>query len=236
MLVHGDDFVATGPKAGLSKFRKLLEAHCECKVESIGPGPDDAKELRVRGRMICFTKEGLRYEPDPRHVEAVVRDLGLEEAKPTLTLWAREADGRSEKGIGMKELRERVGDQKQLMEKKVTFMETNEGEEALDPDEKTVYMSLSARLNYLSPDRPDVTHSATELMRSMPAPMRKDMERLKRVARYLVGCPRVCQFFPWQKRSNRIRAYADADFAGCKRTRKSTSGGCVMWGDHMLKH
>ena len=69
-----DDFVATGSREGLSKCRQLIESAYECKVESIGPAPDQDKELRVLGRMISYTPEGSRYEPDPRHVEAVLRD------------------------------------------------------------------------------------------------------------------------------------------------------------------
>ena len=30
--------------------------------------------------------------------------------------------------------------------------------------------------------------------------------------------------------------FADSDFAGCVRTRKSTSGGCILRGSHVLKH
>ena len=29
--------------------------------------------------------------------------------------------------------------------------------------------------------------------------------------------------------------WIDTDYAGCKKTRKSTSGGVVMWGDHIIK-
>ena len=52
-------------QAGLNRFRMLLEAHDECKVESIGPGPDDAKELRVLGRMVRFTKGGCGMNQTP---------------------------------------------------------------------------------------------------------------------------------------------------------------------------
>ena len=33
----------------------------------------------------------------------------------------------------------------------------------------------------------------------------------------------------------RITGWSDADFAGCTVTRKSTSGGVLMWGHHVLK-
>ena len=32
-----------------------------------------------------------------------------------------------------------------------------------------------------------------------------------------------------------LEAYTDTDWAGCTRTRKSTSGGCLMVGYHLIK-
>ena len=40
--------------------------------------------------------------------------------------------------------------------------------------------------------------------------------------------------YPWQTASV-VDAYADTDHAGCIRTRKSTSGGCLMIGQHLIK-
>jgi hypothetical protein len=40
--------------------------------------------------------------------------------------------------------------------------------------------------------------------------------------------------YPWQKASA-IEVYTDTGFAGCPRTRKSTSGGCVLIGRHTIK-
>ena len=41
--------------------------------------------------------------------------------------------------------------------------------------------------------------------------------------------------FPWQVKQDRITTYTDSDWAGCKATARSTSGGIVMIGDHMIK-
>ena len=38
------------------------------------------------------------------------------------------------------------------------------------------------------------------------------------------------------KAPGRSAVFADTDFAGCMRTRRSTSGGCVMRGSHLLYH
>ena len=40
--------------------------------------------------------------------------------------------------------------------------------------------------------------------------------------------------YAWQDISD-VDIYTDTDWAGCPRTRKSTSGGCVMLGTHLIK-
>ncbi len=69
----------------------------------------------------------------------------------------------------------------------------------------------------------------------MSAPRAADLRALARVARYLVGASRVVYEYRWQQRPP-LRAYADPDFAGCVATRRSTSGGAVLFGTHLLKH
>ncbi len=39
----------------------------------------------------------------------------------------------------------------------------------------------------------------------------------------------------FQKLPEKAVARSDTDFAGCKRTRRSTSGGAVMLGNHCIK-
>ena len=69
----------------------------------------------------------------------------------------------------------------------------------------------------------------------MAKPRKCDWAPLKRVARYLVGAPRFTQLFEWQESPSQLTAFADSDWAGERETRKSTSGGLVMWGLHVLK-
>ena len=59
--------------------------------------------------------------------------------------------------------------------------------------------------------------------------------RLKRAGRYLVGARRLVQLFKWALPSKELTAYADSDWAGEETTSKSTSGGMVCYGDHVLK-
>ena len=68
----------------------------------------------------------------------------------------------------------------------------------------------------------------------MSKPTEAAWAALKRLCRYLVGLPRMILQFAWQTISD-VDIYTDTDWAGCPRTRKSTSGGCVMLGSHLIK-
>ena len=61
----------------------------------------------------------------------------------------------------------------------------------------------------------------------MSAPASQDLEALARLARYLIGRPRLVYGFLWQDVEAPIHTYVDTDFAGCIVTRRSTSGGCA---------
>ena len=41
--------------------------------------------------------------------------------------------------------------------------------------------------------------------------------------------------YNFQRLPEKVVVWSDADFAGCKRTRRSTSGGVVMFGNHCIK-
>ena len=47
-MVHGDDFVTTGPKASLDWFKNVLTKAFEIKTERIGHAKEDKKELNNR--------------------------------------------------------------------------------------------------------------------------------------------------------------------------------------------
>ena len=68
----------------------------------------------------------------------------------------------------------------------------------------------------------------------MSAPTDLALRALKRLGRYVVGHRRLVFKYPWQT-VDRIDTYSDTDWSGCPKTRKSTSGGCVMLGKHLIK-
>eukprot|EP00974_Lingulodinium_polyedra_P111315 10767400-Lingulodinium_polyedra.AAC.1 len=71
----------------------------------------------------------------------------------------------------------------------------------------------------------------------MAAPVREDVQLLRKVAQYLVDSPRVQYRYDWEPEAEgNLAIFVDTDFAGCAASRRSTSGGCAMRGGHLLKH
>ena len=108
----------------------------------------------------------------------------------------------------------------------------------LSPQDATTFRALSARGNFLSQDRADISYSSKELCRDFAIPNKKSHEKLKRLVRYLAGQPRLIHMYPWQdiEEASTLNVYVDTDFAGCRESRRSTSGGVAMLGAHTIKH
>ena len=58
---------------------------------------------------------------------------------------------------------------------------------------------------------------------------------MKRLLRYLRGAPRAVIHFDYQVKPKAIVTWADSDFAGCEKSRKSTSAGVAFYGNHLVK-
>ena len=69
----------------------------------------------------------------------------------------------------------------------------------------------------------------------MSKPEEQDWRSAKRLARYLKDSKRMVIEYKFQKLPEKVVVWSDTDFAGCKRTRRSTSGGVVMFGSHCIK-
>ena len=76
--------------------------------------------------------------------------------------------------------------------------------------------------------------AGVELAKTMAIPREGDNERLKRVARFLHGNPHYVQWYPLQEETNKVVLSTDADWATCRETRRSNSGGTVMLGNQLI--
>ena len=88
-------------------------------------------------------------------------------------------------------------------------------------------------------DRSDVQYAVKELSREMSNPCSQDIVKLKRLGRYLIDKARYQVVFKYQENlhngAHSINTWSDTDFAGCKETRKSTSGGVIQLGQHTIR-
>ena len=171
-------------------------------------------------RKLRWTQRGISIEADGRHVQEVVKALGLEKASIVTTPEADEREGPAWK-CGT-----RSGVQADEVEKEPA---------PLPPEETTAFRAVAARLNYLAADRSDIRVSTVKLCARMANPTEEDLSRLKRVGRFLKGAPRSPVLFEWQAPDVGIEAYSDSDWAGDRETRRSMSGGAVCLGSHLIR-
>ena len=86
----------------------------------------------------------------------------------------------------------------------------------LSSEQATRYRGITARLNYLAADRPDIQFSVKEVCRDMSTPSAGSWRKLERIGRYLVGCPRLIWRFDLQHELEHFDAFSDANWAACR--------------------
>ena len=206
LTVHGDDFLVIAPHTEIRWLQMQMDKQYENKIEILGP-ETGLMELRILNRTIRWTAEGLEYEGDQRHADIIIEELGLQNSKPLQTPCVANSAVKA------------------AVESEVCKKDAGDGS----------FRSISARLNYMAMDRSDLQYASKSISRHMSNPNEEGWCRLKRAGRYLVGAKRLVQLFRWALPSKELKAYADSDWAGEEGTSKSTSGGMVCYGDHVLK-
>lgn len=221
VTVHGDDFTSTGRERDLKWLERIFTSKFDTKTEYLGPGSHHQKTVRILNRVISWDDDGITYEADQRHAEIVVRELGLEAGRPVTTPGSRDDAGK------MSAVK---------VDNALTKDSEYEAHDALlQGQEATKFRAITARLNYLAQDRPDLQYAVKEVARRMASPRHGDWLALKRIGRYLLGAPRAVQKYWWQCMPSELSTFVDSDWAGCKTTCRSTSGGAVLLGGHTLK-
>ena len=229
-LVHGDDFLAAGEESALKQFKEQLAKEWKIKHTHIGEAEHLGKHMRVLNRIVrIHPRRGITIEPDPRHAEILIRDLDGDSGRLVTTPMTK--DGIKE---SVESITEDVYEKARNGKIKGGSNRTSDCDE-LDDAQITRYRALVARANYLAVDRGDIAFCVKELARCMSSPSRQDWERLRRLARYLRHRPRCVLWYAYQGTTNEATCFTDSDWAGCKRTRRSTSGGCMLWGSHPIK-
>ena len=95
VIVHGDDLASTGPKAHLEWFKSVFDGAYGCKHHWLEPDDKEEKSTRILNTVIPWTKEGIKHETDQRHVEVVLDQLQLTEAKSFVNSWDQRGSSQS---------------------------------------------------------------------------------------------------------------------------------------------
>ena len=218
----------------LNHLRKTLESKYELKTQMIGPHPDDQKPMKVLGRIVSYHDWGIQYESDTSHLELALKTMNMVGCKTLVTPWLKESV-MSATERGAIQSRRNGGAPPEGSKTPVRLPEEEDGDLALDHEDAHRYMSVAARLNFVSLDQPRVMYAVKKLMRKMTSPTILGETRLTRVRRLMSLQTRVATRFLWEDISPRFKVECDSDFAGCVRTRKSTPGGVVDWGNQFIK-
>ena len=205
LTVHGDDFTAAGPKQDLDWFEAMMRERYELTIQP-RLGP-----ASVDAKEAVVLNRVVRWCDHGIEYEADPRQVEKLLAECGLA----GANSVATPGV------------------RASFAEA-ESDEPLSSRQHTAFRGAAARANYLAADRVDCQFAAKEICRFMAKPTKYSWEALRRLCRYLAGLPRLVFVYEWQTISA-IDVYTDTDWAGCPRTRKSTSGGGALLGSHTIK-
>ena len=114
--------------------------------------------------------------------------------------------------------------------------EDEELKDFMDKDAAKEFRRSAARINYMSLERPDLGQASKEISKKMSQPRIGDEKLIKRLIRYLLRYPTMVSYFDYQKHTRRLTVFTDSDWANDAVTRKSTSGGAILWGTHLISH
>ncbi|KAL5741578.1 hypothetical protein ACOSP7_028310 [Xanthoceras sorbifolium] len=107
---------------------------------------------------------------------------------------------------------------------------TGDGEIIEDPEK---YRRLVGKLNYLTVTRPDIAYSVSVVSQFMSSPTVHHWAALEQILCYLKGAPGLGILYANHGHTH-IECFSDADWAGSKVDRRSTSGYCVFVGGNLV--
>ena len=206
LSVHGDDFVFEGNDFQLRWVAEELKRVWLVKARAVmGPEAGDDKEVSILNRVVQWREQGLTYEADPRHVEKLLRDLGMENCNPLKVPGGRQADEEAD-------LEELGGADVRLYRGAVArcnYLATDRADISFATKELCKAMS-APRIRDL-----------------------KMLKKLSRYLKGKARLVQMISFD--QVMGEVIHVHVDSDWDGCRDTRKSTNGGCLSVGPHCLK-
>ncbi|GJU85179.1 retrovirus-related pol polyprotein from transposon TNT 1-94 [Tanacetum coccineum] len=97
----------------------------------------------------------------------------------------------------------------------------------------TKYQSMIGALMYLTSSRPDIVHATCLCARYQAQPTEKHLKEVKRIFRYLWGTVNMGLWYT-KDSGFELTGFSDVDYAGCRDSFKSTSGGTQFLGEKLI--
>ena len=207
VVVHVDDFLVTGDGAMLESLYHELSKKFDIKMKMLSM--EDNRETTYLNRTLRWTEQGIEITGDSKHSEILQKEWGLQEQ-------SKEVNTPS-----LKELEDN----------------NNNGEE-LQGELATKVRRGIARINYMAQDRIDLSAAAKAMSQHMSQPREGVLNSLKRCVRYLKKYPESTMLIPQdvQENDNTMTVWTDSDWAGDVASRRSTSGGVIVYRGAIVAH
>ena len=208
-VVHGDDFVWESVDEDLDWVQKLLEDKHELKNRGrLGFGPNDVRKIDTLGCVIEVTR-GDHLTGHRRHFDLLQEYFGMDDKTKVLT------KNGYEDGPEQVELRETE----------------------LSMEECKAFRMIAARFNHMAQENPWLQFPAKKVCRNMAKLRASDFMKIRRLVRFLKSAGEIKFLYAWQNEDEAcdITVLVDSDWAGNTKTRKSTSGGVLKVGKHVIR-
>ena len=210
VMTYVDDLLIVGEKLAQESFLAKLSAMFPLKHQT---KLDAQTPLTFLGKLVEYNQQehSISLHLPTAYYQKLFKLYGMEQAKPSST----------------------TGDKLGRNDDPADPLN-----QPLDPARHKLYRTAVGKLLWATPVRPDISFAVKELSRSLQSPTQQNEKELKHVLRYLKGSLQYTTCLkPPRKRvveqasTIEIQAFADSDWAGCAKTRKSTSGASLaLWG------
>ena len=199
VLCHVDDLLVCGNPDRIKPFTEQLSKEVLLKIEGeLKP----QTSVNFLGRTLKHNGDSIDITMSPAYVSDALTLFGMDTAKPSPTTG--------------------------------TSAKPSHVPQPLNTSEHKAYRAIVGKLLWLALIRPDISYATKELSRGLTAPTTESVTKVKHLLRYISGTRDHCQRLnPSVTLSDSdctldIDCYVDSDWAGCKTTRKSTSGTVVQ--------
>ena len=205
ILVYVDDLFILGPHDESNEMLRLLQEHFTMKQTG---ELTEGSEVQFLGRTIKRDLDSISFSTSTNYVTALVDLLDITDKRETRITGSSSPVPR--------------------------FDDTN----FLSPADHSQYRRAVGMLQWIVPTRPDMAFATKERARALAFPTNADMTALRHLVRYhrttsdleLRIQPKTRTRDPeGEPELLSVEAYHDSDWAGCRDTRRSTSGGMIYF-------